>query len=42
MVAEALTRYNAAVKVNPKCARAHLNRDNNPMAHARVDQARGA
>ena len=40
--AEAMTRYDAAVQADPRCARAHLNRGNVLLASARIDEARGA
>lgn len=40
--AEAMTRYEAAVQTDPRCARAHLNRGNVLLAGARVDEARSA
>jgi tetratricopeptide (TPR) repeat protein/2-polyprenyl-3-methyl-5-hydroxy-6-metoxy-1,4-benzoquinol methylase len=40
--AEAMTRYDAAVRADPQCARAHLNRGNVLLAGARIDEARSA
>jgi tetratricopeptide (TPR) repeat protein len=40
--AEAMARYDAAVQVDPRCARAHLNRGNVLLADGRIDEARGA
>jgi tetratricopeptide (TPR) repeat protein/2-polyprenyl-3-methyl-5-hydroxy-6-metoxy-1,4-benzoquinol methylase len=39
---EAMARYDAAVQVDPQCARAHLNRGNILLAGARFDEARSA
>jgi tetratricopeptide (TPR) repeat protein/2-polyprenyl-3-methyl-5-hydroxy-6-metoxy-1,4-benzoquinol methylase len=41
-IPEAMARYDAAVQVDPQCARAHLNRGNIFLAGARVDEARRA
>jgi tetratricopeptide (TPR) repeat protein/2-polyprenyl-3-methyl-5-hydroxy-6-metoxy-1,4-benzoquinol methylase len=41
-VAEAMARYDAAVRMNPRCARAHLNRGNVLLAGAHLDEARSA
>lgn len=41
-IAEAMARYDAAVKVDPGCARAHLNRGNVLLADGRLDEARSA
>ncbi len=35
-IPEAMARYDAAVKTDPQCARAHLNRGNILLAGARV------
>ena len=40
--AEAMARYDAAVQVDPRCARAHLNRGNILLADARLDEARAS
>jgi tetratricopeptide (TPR) repeat protein/2-polyprenyl-3-methyl-5-hydroxy-6-metoxy-1,4-benzoquinol methylase len=40
-IAEAMARYDAAVKADPQCARAHLNRGN-ILAEAQFDEARRA
>jgi tetratricopeptide (TPR) repeat protein/2-polyprenyl-3-methyl-5-hydroxy-6-metoxy-1,4-benzoquinol methylase len=40
--AEAMARYDAAVKKDPRCARAHLNRGNILLAGAQIDEARSA
>jgi len=40
--AEAMARYAAAVKADPRCARAHLNRGNVLYAGAQIDEARSA
>jgi tetratricopeptide (TPR) repeat protein len=40
--ADAMARYDAAVKVDPRCARAHLNRGNVLLAVAQIDEARRA
>jgi tetratricopeptide (TPR) repeat protein/2-polyprenyl-3-methyl-5-hydroxy-6-metoxy-1,4-benzoquinol methylase len=40
--ADAMARYDAAVKVDPRCARAHLNRGNVLLAGAQIDEARRA
>jgi len=40
--AEAMARYDAAVKADPRCARAHLNRGNVLLAGAKLDEARSA
>ena len=37
-----MARYDAAVQLDPKCARAHLNRGNILLASAEIDEARGA
>src|ERR1700722_8673580 len=39
---EAMERYEAAIKTDPQCARAHLNRGNILLAGARFDDARSA
>ena len=39
---EAMERYEAAVRADPRCARAHLNRGNILLASARTDEARNA
>ena len=39
---EAMECYEAAVRANPRCARAHLNRGNILFASARIDEARDA
>jgi tetratricopeptide (TPR) repeat protein/2-polyprenyl-3-methyl-5-hydroxy-6-metoxy-1,4-benzoquinol methylase len=39
---EAMERYEAAIKTDPQCARAHLNRGNILLADARFDDARSA
>jgi tetratricopeptide (TPR) repeat protein/2-polyprenyl-3-methyl-5-hydroxy-6-metoxy-1,4-benzoquinol methylase len=41
LIAEAMSRYDAAVHAEPRCARAHLNRGN-LLAGAQIDEARGA
>jgi tetratricopeptide (TPR) repeat protein/2-polyprenyl-3-methyl-5-hydroxy-6-metoxy-1,4-benzoquinol methylase len=41
-IAEAMARYDAAAKVDPQCARAHLNRGNILLTAAQFDEARGA
>ena len=41
-ITEAMARYDAAVQVDPKCARAHLNRGNILLAGAQLDEARSA
>ena len=41
-VTEAMTRYDAAVQADPRCARAHLNRGNVLLASDRIDEARAA
>jgi tetratricopeptide (TPR) repeat protein/2-polyprenyl-3-methyl-5-hydroxy-6-metoxy-1,4-benzoquinol methylase len=41
-IREAMARYNAAVRADPKCARAHLNRGNILLAGDRFDEARAA
>jgi tetratricopeptide (TPR) repeat protein/2-polyprenyl-3-methyl-5-hydroxy-6-metoxy-1,4-benzoquinol methylase len=41
-IAEAMERYDAAVRADPRCARAHLNRGNVLLAGARLDEARSA
>jgi len=40
--AEAMARYDAAIKADPGCARAHLNRGNVLLAGAQTDEARSA
>lgn len=40
--AEAMARYDAAVQLDPRCARAHLSRGNVLLAGARIDEARSA
>lgn len=39
---EAMECYEAAVRTDPRCARAHLNRGNILLASARIDEARDA
>ncbi len=39
-IPEAMERYEAALKTDPQCARAHLNRGNVLLAGARIDDAR--
>jgi tetratricopeptide (TPR) repeat protein len=39
---EAMERYEAAIKTDPQCARAYLNRGNVLLAGARFDDARNA
>ena len=39
---EAMKCYEAAVRADPRCARAHLNRGNILFASARIDEARNA
>src|ERR1700677_63651 len=41
-ISEAMARYDAAVQVDPQCARAHLNRGNILLADAQFDHARTA
>jgi tetratricopeptide (TPR) repeat protein/SAM-dependent methyltransferase len=41
-IPEAMARYDAAVQVDPKCARAHMNRGNILLAGAQFDAARSA
>ena len=41
-ILEAMARYDAAVKADPQCARAHLNRGNVLLAGAQFDEARSA
>lgn len=41
-LSEAMTRYEAAVQVDPQCARAHLNRGNILLADDELDEARSA
>ena len=41
-IPEAMARYDAAVKADPQCARAHLNRGNILAAGSRIDEARSA
>ena len=41
-IPEAMERYEAAIKTDPQCARAHLNRGNILLAGARIDDARSA
>jgi SAM-dependent methyltransferase/tetratricopeptide (TPR) repeat protein len=41
-IAEAMARYDAAVKADPRCARAHLNRGNILFAAGQIDEARSA
>jgi len=41
-IAEAMARYEAAVRADPQCARAHLNRGNILLAGTRLDEARSA
>ena len=41
-MAEAMARYDAAVKADPRCARAHLNRGNVLLAGGEIDEARSA
>jgi tetratricopeptide (TPR) repeat protein/2-polyprenyl-3-methyl-5-hydroxy-6-metoxy-1,4-benzoquinol methylase len=40
--AEAMARYDAAVKADPRCARAHLNRGNVLLAADQIEEARSA
>ncbi|HYM43201.1 MAG TPA: tetratricopeptide repeat protein [Steroidobacteraceae bacterium] len=40
--AEAMARYEAAVRADPRCARAHLNRGNVLLASGDLDEARAA
>jgi 2-polyprenyl-3-methyl-5-hydroxy-6-metoxy-1,4-benzoquinol methylase len=40
--ADAMARYDAAVRTDPQCARAHLNRGNILFAGAQIEQARSA
>jgi tetratricopeptide (TPR) repeat protein/SAM-dependent methyltransferase len=42
LIREAMARYDAAVQVDPLCARAHLNRGNILFAAAQIDEARSA
>jgi tetratricopeptide (TPR) repeat protein/SAM-dependent methyltransferase len=39
---EAMARYDAAVRADPRCARAHLNRGNILLVRGQVDEARSA
>jgi Tfp pilus assembly protein PilF/2-polyprenyl-3-methyl-5-hydroxy-6-metoxy-1,4-benzoquinol methylase len=39
---EAMARYEAAIEIDPKCARAHLNRGNILLAGTKFDEARSA
>jgi Tfp pilus assembly protein PilF/SAM-dependent methyltransferase len=41
-IAEAMARYDAAVRTDPRCARAHLNRGNILLAGGQIHEARGA
>jgi len=41
-LAEAMARYEAAIRADPRCARAHLNRGNVLLADGRIDEARKA
>jgi tetratricopeptide (TPR) repeat protein/SAM-dependent methyltransferase len=41
-IAEAMARYDAAVRADPQCARAHLNRGNVLLAGGQIDEARRA
>jgi tetratricopeptide (TPR) repeat protein/2-polyprenyl-3-methyl-5-hydroxy-6-metoxy-1,4-benzoquinol methylase len=41
-LSEALSRYDAALRTDPRCARAHLNRGNILLAGAQMDEARSA
>jgi tetratricopeptide (TPR) repeat protein/2-polyprenyl-3-methyl-5-hydroxy-6-metoxy-1,4-benzoquinol methylase len=41
-IAEAMARYDAAIRADPRCARAHLNRGNAQLAGAQIDEARSA
>ena len=41
-IAEAMVRYDAAVRADPQCARAHMNRGNILLAGAQFDEARSA
>ena len=41
-IPEAMERYEAAIKADPQCARAHLNRGNILLTGARFDDARSA
>ncbi len=41
-VEEAMERYDAAVRADPRCARAHLNRGNVLLADGKLDEARSA
>jgi tetratricopeptide (TPR) repeat protein/2-polyprenyl-3-methyl-5-hydroxy-6-metoxy-1,4-benzoquinol methylase len=41
-IADAMARYDAAVRTDPRCARAHLNRGNVLLARGELDQARSA
>ena len=41
-IAEAMARYDAAVRADPHCARAHLNRGNILLARGEIDEARSA
>jgi len=41
-IPEAMARYDAAVQVDPKCARAHMNRGNILLAGAQFDAAHSA
>jgi tetratricopeptide (TPR) repeat protein/ubiquinone/menaquinone biosynthesis C-methylase UbiE len=41
-IAQAMERYDAAVRADPRCARAHLNRGNVLLADGKLDEARSA
>src|SRR5580692_6853808 len=41
-ILEAMELYEAAIRIDPQCARAHLNRGNILLAGARFDEARSA
>lgn len=41
-ISEAMARYEAAIRIDPRCARAHLNRGNILLADAKLDEARSA
>src|SRR5271156_4292077 len=41
-IVDAMARYDAAVRTDPRCARAHLNRGNILLAGAQFDAARSA
>jgi Tfp pilus assembly protein PilF/2-polyprenyl-3-methyl-5-hydroxy-6-metoxy-1,4-benzoquinol methylase len=42
LLSEAMARYEAAIDIDPRCARAHLNRGNIFLAAAKFDEARSA